>query len=137
MTEARKWRFWIPGPLPGLNEIIAAAKGAGGRGLAYSRMKAQWTGTVYYLSLAAQIPRLQRVFLRFDWVHLNERHDPDNVEAGQKFVWDGLKGPPAQCKAGRSVLANDGWKQNAGSAHHHSLGPRAGVWVTVVDCGTI
>lgn len=129
----RQWTFWVSGPLPGLNEIIAAAKGSGGKGLAYSRMKAQWTETVYMLTRAARIPRLRRVHLRLTWVHADKRHDPDNCEAGQKFVWDGLKGPPSQCKAGTTVLENDGWDQNAGSEHSHKVGPKAGVWVTVTE----
>jgi hypothetical protein len=136
IREPRRWRFWVNGPLPGLNEIIAAAKGCGGQGLAYSRMKEQWTGTIYFAARAALVPRLARVRLRLDWVHVDKRHDPDNQEAGQKFVWDGLKGPPAQCKAGTSVLANDGWDQNAGTEHHHEVGPRAGVWVTVEEVST-
>ncbi|MDQ1343253.1 MAG: hypothetical protein QG571_1874, partial [Pseudomonadota bacterium] len=81
----RSWRFWVPGPLPGLNEIIAAAKGSGGKGLAYSRMKEQWTGTIYFLARSARIPRLSRVRIILDWGHANQRHDPDNVEAGKKF----------------------------------------------------
>lgn len=127
----RQWRFFVPGPLPGLNEIIDAAKGSGGKGLAYSAMKAKWTGTVYFCAKAARVPRLPRVRLELNWVHADQRHDPDNQEAGQKFIWDGLKGPDAQCKAGLSVLANDGWDQNAGTTHHHVVGSRPGVWVAV------
>jgi hypothetical protein len=128
----RQWRFFVPGPLPGLNEIIEAAK-VGGKGAAYSAMKASWTGTVYFAARAAMVPRIARARLRLDWVHRDKRHDPDNLEAGQKFIWDGLKGPPDQCKRGLSVLANDGWDQNAGTEHHHEVGPKPGVWVTVIE----
>jgi Holliday junction resolvase RusA-like endonuclease len=120
------WRFWVPGPLPAQNEMISKAKGFGGRGIGYSQMKASWTDTIAWIAKAAHIPKLERIRLDFDWVSKDKRHDPDNIEAGQKFVWDALK------LAG--VIANDGWAQNAGSSHHHRLvckGEKPGVWVTV------
>lgn len=121
------YRVWIPGPLPGMNEIVSAAKGCGGKGLGYSSMKARWTGDIALLIRAARVPPMQRVRLRFDWVSVDRRHDPDNLEAAQKFIWDALKHKAAK------VLENDGWAQHGGSEHHHQLGPRAGVWVTVTD----
>ncbi len=118
-------RFWVPGPLPAQNEMIAAAKGYGGRGIGYSKVKRSWTATVAWCAKAAHLPKLARVRCEFEWVSKDKRHDPDNVEAAQKFVWDGLK------QAG--VIENDGWDQNAGSEHHHSVGPKPGVWVTIID----
>ena len=118
-------RFWIPGPLPAQNEIIKAAKGFGGRGIGYAKIKAEWTSTIAWIIKAAHVPPMARVRCEFEWVSLDKRHDPDNIEAGQKFVWDALK------VAG--VLANDGWQQNAGSSHTHRIGPKAGVWVTVLE----
>lgn len=118
-------RFWVPGPLPAQNEMIAKAKGFGGRGIGYSKLKAEWTSTIAWIIKAAHVPAAKRLRLRFDWVSKDKRHDPDNIEAGQKFVWDALK------LAG--VLENDGWAQNAGSEHHHSIGEKPGVWVTVLD----
>lgn len=119
--------FWINGPIPAQNEIIAAAKGHGGRGIGYSRMKFQWTTDIALAIRTAKIPPMQRVRLRFDWVSVDRKHDPDNIEAGQKFVWDALKHEIA------GVLTNDGWGQNAGSEHHHELGPKPGVRVTVTE----
>lgn len=113
-----------------MNEIVAAAKSGRGKGNAYSRMKAQWTDAVYWRTLEAAIPRLARVRLRFDWVSTDCRHNPDNIEAAQKFVWDGLVGPK---DARRSVLENDGWRQNAGTEHRHEVGAMPGVWVTVTE----
>jgi Holliday junction resolvase RusA-like endonuclease len=119
------YRFFVPGPLPAQNEMIASAKGYGGRGFGYSKVKAEWTSTIAWIVKAAHIPKMSRVRCRFEWVSANKRHDPDNIEAGQKFVWDALK------VAG--VIPNDGWDQNAGSEHLHAIGPKPGVWVTVED----
>ena len=129
----RTFRLWIPGPLPGLNEIIDAAKGCGGKGLAYSKMKTKWTNDIALLLMAARAPKgLARVRCHFLWVSIEKRHDPDNIEAAQKFVWDALC-PPRKGKAGAGVIPNDGWDQNAGSTHDHNVGPKAGVWVTVEE----
>ena len=96
--------LWVPGPLPGMNELIAAAKGSGGRGAAYARLKRQWTEAVWALAKQARLPRLTgRVVLEFDWHEVDRRRDPDNVAAGgRKLVLDGL------VMAG--VLGGDGWR---------------------------
>ena len=132
------YRFWVPGPLPGMNEMIGAAKGCGGRGALYAAMKTKWTDNIVLLILAARLPKgLTRIRCEFEWVSPNRQHDPDNIEAAQKFIWDALCAPK-KGRAGAGVIANDGWAQNAGSAHTHRLvdGPeRPGVWVTVVPVG--
>ena len=125
MVTEQRYRFWVQGPLPGQNEIVKAAKGFGGRGYGYSRLKKAWTQSIAWLVKAARIPPLKRVRLEFEWVHANRRRDKDNVEGGgAKLAWDSL------VVAG--VLKNDGWKQNAGSTHTHTLGPKPGVWITVI-----
>jgi hypothetical protein len=111
--------LWVPGPLPGLNELIAAAKGAGGTGRAYSRLKRQWTETVWALAKEARIdkpgPFERPVLITFEWVEKDRRRDPDNVAAGgRKLILDGL------VEAG--VLAGDGWR------HIRAWNDR---WVTV------
>jgi Holliday junction resolvase RusA-like endonuclease len=123
-------KFWIPGPLPGMNEIIAAAK-AGGRGAVYAKMKREWTQNVAWHVKAAGIrAKLKRVRLHFHWIEPRNRNgaqrDPDNIESGgQKFVWDGL------VLAG--VISNDKREQNAGTTHRHSLGAIAGVEVEIEE----
>ena len=126
------WRFFVPGPLPGLNEMIAAAKGCGGRGVLYSKMKAKWTGGIALIILAERLPKLKRIQCEFEWISTDKRHDPDNIEAAQKFIWDALC-PKSKGKPGAGVIENDGWEQNAGSSHRHSIGPKPGVWVTIID----
>lgn len=96
--------LWIPGPLPGLNDLIAAAKGSGGRGAAYARLKREWTEAVWAHAKSQRVPAFpRRVVLEFRWFERDRRRDPDNVAAGgRKLVLDGL------VMAG--VLQGDGWR---------------------------
>jgi Holliday junction resolvase RusA-like endonuclease len=124
-------KFWVPGPLPGMNEIVEAAKGNGGKGYGYATMKKTWTEKVAWHARAAQLHRkpMVRVRLEFLWTEARNangvQRDPDNIEAGQKFIWDGLK------HAG--VIPNDTRKENAGTKHDHAVGVMAGVEVTIID----
>ena len=121
-------RFFVPGPLPGLNELIAAAKGAGGTGRAYSALKRTWTEAIWAYAKKARLQRMAgRVYFRFEWRENNRRRDPDNISsAGRKLVLDGL------VKAG--VIAGDGWAVVAGWEDRFvafALNP--GVHVILVD----
>lgn len=103
--------LWIPGPLPGLNDLLAAAKGGGGTGASYSRLKRAWTETVWALAKQARIdkpgPFWGSVRIRFEWREKDRRRDPDNAAAGgRKLALDGL------VKAG--VLRGDAWKHISG-----------------------
>lgn len=124
-------KFWVPGPLPGQNEIVAAAKGSSGKGYAYAAMKKSWTDKVAWCARAARLHQhpLTRVRIEFNWIEPRSangaQRDPDNIEAGQKFIWDGL------VVAG--VIPNDTRKQNAGTKHSHTVGPLSGVEVTIID----
>ena len=95
-------------------------------------MKAKWTEDIVWLIKAAGIPKgLSRVRCEFEWVSMNRQHDPDNIEVAQKFIWDALC-DPKKGRPGARVIPNDGWDQNAGSTHRHSIGAKPGVWVTVI-----
>jgi len=96
--------LWVPGPLPGLNDLIDAAKGSGGRGAAYARLKREWTEAVWARAKEQLVPAFPaRVVLEFTWHERDRRRDPDNVAAGgRKLVLDGL------VLAG--VLRGDGWR---------------------------
>jgi len=86
----------IPGRLPTWNDFIAAAKGQGGRGYGYAKLKRDWTNTVALLAKSARIPRMQRARFRFEYVEARpsktvRERDPDNVAAGaRKVIFDGL-----------------------------------------------
>lgn len=96
--------LWIPGPLPGMNELIKAAKSGRGKGNAYARIKAAWTSTVWAEAKAQRLPKFPgRVVLAFRWLEADKRRDPDNVAAGgRKLVLDGL--------VAAGVLKGDGWR---------------------------
>ena len=122
-------RFWVPGPLPGLNEIVEACKGCGGRGLGYASMKKRWTNHVAIHAMAGRVPRLDRIRLECLWVepeHANRaRRDRDNIEGGGlKFLLDGLKMS--------KKIPDDNPDCYLGAKHDHEYGAKPGVWVTVV-----
>src|SRR5690554_2752765 len=77
-----------PGRLPGLNEIIKAAKKGRGKYQPYAIMKEQYTSEIGWL--AKKLPRYNRVDITITWHEPNLRRDPDNITAGQKFILDGL-----------------------------------------------
>jgi len=96
--------LWIPGQLPGLNELIAAAKSGRGRGNGYARLKAQWTEEIAIRARAAGLWKWPSgASFRFRWVEGSKRRDPDNFTGGgRKLILDGL------VLAG--VLPDDSWR---------------------------
>ena len=76
-----------PGRLPGLNEIIAAAKRVR-KYQPYAIMKERYTNEIGWL--AKKLPVYERVNITITWYEPNRRRDPDNITGGQKFVLDGL-----------------------------------------------
>lgn len=118
--------LWIPGQLPGMNDLIAAAKGFGGKGYGYSKLKRQWNDTVCLLAKAARLPLVARARFAFRWLEKDRRRDPDNVAAGgRKLILDGL--------VSAGVLANDGWAQVAGWTDSFDLAGAPGVEVTITE----
>lgn len=108
-------RLWIPGPLPGLNEIIDAKARKRGKWDAYADMKRKWGGTI---ALLAQAQRLERIpdesVFTYLFIEPNRRRDPSNIVAGGvKLIEDALQ------EAG--VLENDGWKSVAGIRAYWAL----------------
>lgn len=94
----------IPGEMPGMNEIIDAAK-QGNRGYQpYAKMKKENTQLVTWI--AKKVPKKKRIFLDITWIAKDKRRDPDNIAAAVKFIWDGL--------VGAGVIPNDGWNENGG-----------------------
>lgn len=98
--------FFIPGILPTLNEIIAAAKSGYGKRNAYHRMKVSFTDYVVLCIYEAQLKPMKYVTVSFLWQEKNKRKDPDNIVAAKKFILDGL------VKAG--ILKTDGWRHIKG-----------------------
>jgi Holliday junction resolvase RusA-like endonuclease len=81
-------KFDIEGRLPGLNEMIDAAKQGKGKYQPYSMMKQTYTDMVAWL--AKKLPKYEQVNITITWYEPNEKRDPDNIMAGAKFILDGL-----------------------------------------------
>lgn len=118
--------LWIPGRFAGLNEVIEAAKGTGGRGFRYATMKRQNTELVWALAKAAKLKAVKRAWLAFLFVEKDRRRDPDNVSSAfRKWALDGL------VKAG--VLPGDGWDGIAGWSDAFEVGKHPGVRITITE----
>ncbi|HET7379792.1 MAG TPA: hypothetical protein VFJ24_07115 [Gaiellales bacterium] len=118
-------RLWIPGKQLGQNEIIALAKGHGGRGFAYAKWKREETEKVAWLCKAARLRPVARARFRFVWHEQNRRRDLDNVVGYRKAVLDGLQHA--------KVLENDGWDQVAGWTDEFVISPTPGILVEIEE----
>lgn len=118
--------LWVPGQMPGLNDLIAAAKGFGGRGVAYAKLKKQWTETVWGLAKRERLPYFERASFAFEWRESSRRRDPDNVAAGgRKIILDGL--------VLANVLPGDGWAHVARWIDRFEVCGFPGVLVTITE----
>lgn len=120
--------FEIPGRLPGLNEIIEAAKQGKGKYQPYALMKEKYTEMIAWI--AKKLPSYEKVALVITWYEPNSRRDPDNIMAGQKFILDAL------VQAG--VIPNDSQKYIQGILHRFRVdkqNPR--VEVEIIDATKI
>lgn len=107
--------LWVPGEIPGLNEILNAAgviskvAGRGGkRWNAYSDMKRSW-GHKIALQARAQgfEPIIGGATFHFSFYESDRRRDPPNfIGGGLKLIPDALQ------ESG--LLPNDGWKDFLG-----------------------
>ena len=108
---------FIPGELPGLNEIIGANRR---NRFAGAKQKHQHTAAIA-AQLAGVPPVTARCDWSFTWVCANKRRDPDNVASACKFVFDALQAA--------GIITNDGWAQVASITHAFEVGAPVGVTV--------
>ena len=132
MTAKQEQVFFVPGPLPGLNEIIAASQQiipwlSKGKRRVYemTQLKETWDNRVVGECMFFKIKPMDSVDIKLVWIEQNRRRNKDNVMAGKKFILDGL------VKAG--ILKNDGWAQVGRFTEDVILGDRAGVVVTLIE----
>lgn len=129
-------RLFIPGRLPGLNEILDAKASFDPRQRGrfrqngYASLKRRWTAEII---LQAHRQRLRPVAcprLRFTWVEPNRRRDKDNIAAGgRKIILDAL------VRGG--FLGGDAWKDYLDWQDIFTMDPdRPGVLVEIEDRGT-
>lgn len=107
--EQGHYTVTIPGRFPGLNDMIALAKRGRGKYQPYARDKATNTEMVAWCCKAAHIPPLKRAAIHITWVEPNERRDPDNIGAAQKYVLDGI--------VAAGVIPDDRQKYVSGITH--------------------
>lgn len=124
------YTFHVPGRLPGQNEMIEAAKGYGGHGYGYSKLKKQWTNSIALIARGARIPPMQRAFFTFEWHEpapskMTKVRDPDNIAAGKKVVLDGL--------VTAKILPNDKLENVAGWTDTFVVGGRGGSVVVTME----
>ena len=103
---AREFELFIPGPLPGLNEMIAAAKSGRRGGNRYAKRKKDWTEYIRDLISECTPSPMAAVSLVIRYYEPNRKRDKDNIAAGKKFIIDAL--------VSAGVIPNDGWKHLRG-----------------------
>jgi Holliday junction resolvase RusA-like endonuclease len=104
-----KINFTIPGELPGLNEIIEAAKRCR---YTYADMKEIFTTQICWI-VKGKPKTKNPVIVKITWFAKSMRRDPDNVMAGQKFIMDAL------VKMG--IIHNDTWMYVKEIKHHFAV----------------
>jgi hypothetical protein len=124
--------LWIPGPLPGLNEVLDARgvvmrNRAGGtrRFDGYAKLKRAWATKIGLYAREQQFTRVEFAAFSYLFVESSRRRDPSNIIAGGvKLLEDSLQ------EAG--LLAGDGWANVTAIAPYWVLGVEPGV---LVVCG--
>ena len=118
--------FFIPHCLPGLNELIKAAKVRQGKWSAYADMKESYGQYIQTYIRKAKLKPMPRAFIQFEWCEKNMKRDPDNVAAGKKFVNDAL--------VNAGILPGDGWAHITGFSEKFLVDKaNPGVNVTLVE----
>lgn len=125
--------FFIPGQLPGLNDLLAWAKRRGvevgrqgKRWSSYAEQKQAWEEAIFVVIRNGKLsPCSGPVVVDYLWKESSRRRDPSNVAAGgRKFIEDAL------VRAG--ILRGDGWKFIVGFTDRFELDKeRPGVLVTI------
>jgi hypothetical protein len=105
-------KLWIPGPLPGLNEILNAKGNRFKRGYsAYTVLKKKWCDSIMDSVRASNFPHYDRGHVSLFIFEPHLRRDFDNVQSGaSKMVLDGLVASDVLPNDGRKfVLSVSGW----------------------------
>lgn len=99
MTDWFYQELKIPGPLPGLNDMVA--NGPRGR-FRYGNLKKRWAETICYLAASQGLKPVKRGKFNYHIIEPNRRRDPSNFCFGAaKFIEDALQAA--------GYLATDGW----------------------------
>ena len=119
------YSFFIPGRLPGLNELVDKNRTHAQVGAKFKKD----TDYYIYLCIKSKLKSLRiekPVFIRYTWIEENRKRDKDNVASAKKYIQDAL------VQAG--VLENDGWKNITGFEDHFEVNKtKPGVLVEIVE----
>ena len=105
MNEVTTHKLVVPGPMPGLNELIGASNASRYK---YNQLKKQWTQIIAAAGRKSRWqPEAVTARADFTWVEASRRRDPDNIAAGgRKLLFDTL--------VELGAWQNDGWAQVGG-----------------------
>lgn len=118
----------IPGELPGLNEIIAESKKGNRRYQPYNEIKRQHTEHIAWIVKSTIKKKYKKIDVDINWICKNRMKDKDNIQAGTKFILDGL--------VEGGAIEGDGWKQIGNINHNFEVDehdPRIEVTITEVQ----
>ena len=94
--------------------------------MAYANQKKDYTALT--MIHAEKLPKItNKADYTFTWYRKNRRNDPDNIQVGTKYIFDGL------VKAG--ILKNDGWNEINSITHKFEVdkdNPRVEIDITEV-----
>lgn len=122
-------RLWVPGQLPGLNELLKLKRRQRDHGQdAYGLEKRRWTDRIGQQLLIQRIrPVGHCVRVAFEWHEANAARDPDNIAGGgQKVLLDAL--------VLHRILPDDSQAWIRGLEHRWVVErTNPGVWVTLAE----
>ena len=117
-------QFFVPGPLPGANDIIRK------HWRVYSKLKQEWGLTIARCLMLAKLTPVQSCSIRYHWVeptpvrgHIRDR---DNIRFGAKFINDAI--------VTHGILLDDGPDGVTGLSDTFEYdADNPGVWVTLKE----
>lgn len=103
-----KQTFFVPGPLPGMNEMLNAAKNEYQRGrkrrvTGYEVLRRRYVPLITVHIRLYRVTQVRAARFDFVWYECARQRDPDNIASGKKFIFDAL--------VSMKILQNDGWAQ--------------------------
>lgn len=119
------YSFFIPGKLPGLNELINENRKNRQVGAKHKKE----TDYYIFISIKSMLGNLKienPVYIKYTWIEENRKRDKDNIASAKKYVQDAL------VQAG--VLKNDGWNNIVGFEDRFEIDKgKPGVLVEIVE----
>ena len=99
--DEKCFSIWIPVVFPSRNESESAARSSKFAGASLKKKYTKLAVTFIGPYARRGWTPLQRYSVSFLWMCKDKRHDPDNVMAGMKFVFDGM--------VAAGLVAGDRW----------------------------